>query len=268
MVSKNKQGEHSPTSAYNKALKSILTGKPYALRVLNASCSNPLSATRNTKMVVEALKKLDFMFVVDIFWSSHVNYADIILPACTSYEYNHQLGLKNFKDGTWLGIYNKVIEPLGESRSDWQIYLDLAVKMGYGEYFWHGDMDACLREQLAPSGITLEQLRSSPRGIFVKRDKNPSLSYRKYEMLFKDLPYGKVQCYNEFLGGKSNCDDSGKLDYLPIYQGPPEGIAETPDLTREYPLVLSDVHAIRLASIVIYKIYLISESNNHIHGSR
>jgi anaerobic selenocysteine-containing dehydrogenase len=239
------KGEHSPTSAYYKALMSILTGKPYALRVLNASCSNPLSAMRNPQKVAEALKKLDFMFVVDIFWASHVDYADIVLPACTSYEHSHQLSIKNVKEGTWLGIYNRVVEPLGESRSDWQIYLDLAVKMGYGEYFWHGDMDACLREQLAPSGFTLEELRASPRGIFVKREDIPPVLYRKYEIIFRDLPHGKVQCYNEFLGGKDNCDDSGKLDYLPTYQGPPEGLAETPDLAKEFPLALSDVHAYR-----------------------
>jgi anaerobic selenocysteine-containing dehydrogenase len=239
---------HGPTSAYYKALMSILTRQPYPLRVLNASCSNPLSATRNPKKIAEALKKLDFMFVADIFHASHVDYADIVLPACTGYEHSHQIGIKNLKEGTWVGIYNKVVDPPGEARSDWQIYLDLAVRMGYGEYFWQGDMDACLREQLAPSGITLEELRASPRGIFIKRTEAvPQQQYRRYTQLFKDLPHGKVQCYNEFLGGKENCDGTGRLAYLPVYQGPPEGIAETPDLAKEYPLVISDVHAHRFS---------------------
>jgi thiosulfate reductase / polysulfide reductase chain A len=239
---------HGPTSAYYKALMSILSGQPYPLRVLNASCSNPLSATRNPRRVAEALKKLEFMFVADVFHSSHVDYADIVLPACTGYEHSHQIGVKNVKEGTWIGIYNKIAEPLGESRSDWQIYLDLAVKMGYGEYFWNGDMDACLREQLAPSGISLEELRASPHGIFIKRGETaPPQQYRRYTQLFKDLPHGKVQCYNEFLGGKDSCDGLSKLNYLPVYQGPPEGLHETPDLAKEYPFVLSDVHAHRFS---------------------
>jgi thiosulfate reductase / polysulfide reductase chain A len=239
---------HGPTSAYYKALMSILSSKPYPLRSLNASCSNPLSATRNPKRVAEALKKLDFMFAADVYQASHVNYADIVLPVCSSYESSHQISLRNFKEGTWIGIYNKIVDPPGEARSDWQIYLDLAVKMGYGEYFWHGDMDACLREQLAPSGITLEELRASPRGIFIKRTEAvPPQQYRRYALLFKDLPHGKVQCYNEFLGGKDDCNGSGKLNYLPVYQGPPEGIKETPDLVKEYPFVLSDVHAHRFS---------------------
>jgi len=71
--------------------------------------------------------------------------------------------------------------------------------------------------------------------------------YRKYETLFKKLPHGKVQCYNELLGGRENNDGSGTLPHLPVYQGPPEGIAETPALTKEFPLILSDVHAHRLS---------------------
>ncbi len=239
--------ESGPSSAYYKALMSILTGKPYPLRVVQASCTNPLSATRNPRKVAEALKKLDFFFVMDVCRAPHINYADIVLPACTGYEHSHQIEVRNRKEGAWIGIYNKVIEPPGESRSDWQFFLDLAVKMGYGADFWHGDMDACLRDQLEPSGISLEDLRKSPRGIFVKRSEpQPEPEYRRYSTLFKDLPHGKVQCYNEFIGGKDNNDGTGKLPYFPIYTGPPEGIAQTPETAREYPLILSDVHAYRL----------------------
>lgn len=240
--------EFGPTSAYYKALMSILTGKPYPLRVVQASCTNPLSATRNPRKIAEALKKLEFFFVMDVCWAPHINYADIVLPACTDYEHSHQIEVRNRKEGTWIGIYNKVAEPLGESRSDWQFFLNLAVKMGYGSDFWNGDMDVCLREQLAPSGINLEELRKSPRGLFVKRTTPPpEPEYRRYSLLFKNLPHGKVQCYNEAIGGKDDNTGTGKLPYLPIYQGPPEGIAQTPELAKEYPLILSDVHAYRLS---------------------
>ena len=199
-------------------------------------------------MVAEALKKLEFFFVMDVFHGPHVDYADIVLPACTGYEQSCQLEIRNKNEGTWLGIYNKVTEPLEESRSDWQFYLDLAVKMGYGADFWNGSMEAFLNEQLAPSGISLDELRKSPKGIFVKRaEPIPEPSYRRYKELFKNLPYGKVQCYNEFIGGKEDNMKTGVLPYLPVYKGPPEGIAETPEIAKEFPLVLSDVHAHRLS---------------------
>ena len=124
----------------------------------------------------------------------------------------------------------------------------LAVKMGYGADFWNGNMDACLREQLAPSGISLEELRKSPRGIFVKRTQpGPEPEYKRYSALFAGLPHGKVQCYNEVIGGRDDNMKSGKLPFFPIYSGPPEGIAQTPELAKEFPLILSDVHAHRLS---------------------
>lgn len=243
--------ESGPTSAYYKALMSIITGKPYPIRVLNASCTNPLSATRNPTKVAEALKKVEFMFVMDIFHAPHVNYADIVLPACTVYEQGNLIGIKNDGEGTWIGISNQVVEPLGECRSDWQFYLDLAVRMGYGADFWNGDMEACLREQLEPTGITLEELRNSPRGIYIKENgpSSPPVVTREagYANMFKNLPHGKVQCYNEYLGGKDDCNGTGKLSYFPEYKGPPEGIFENPELVKEYPLILSDVHAHRLS---------------------
>lgn len=237
-----------PTSAYYKALMSVLTGKPYPIRVLNASCSNPLSATRNPRKVAEALKKLEFMFVMDIYHAPHIDYADIVLPACTGYEHSDQIEVRDRPEGTWIGIYNKIVEPLGESRSDWQFYLDLAVRMGYGADFWNGSIEAFLNEQLEPSGITLKDLRRSPKGIFIERKTPPpEKQYRRYELLFKNLPYGKVQCYNEFIGGKEDNLKLRRLSYLPVYQGPPEGIAQTPQLAKAYPLILSDVHAHRLS---------------------
>jgi anaerobic selenocysteine-containing dehydrogenase len=245
--------ESGPTSAYYKGLMSVLSEKPYPLRVLNASCSNPLSATRNPRKVAEALRKLEFMFVVDVFHAPHVDYADIVLPACTSYEQDGYFGVRKTREGTWVGKYNKVVEPLEESRSDWQIYLDLAVRMGYGEHFWQGSLSGLMNELLRSYGVTYEQLQENPDGLLVETPPAPGAPgeaqpiYRKYSLLFKDLPHGKVQCYNEFIGGRENNDNTGPLPYLPEYEGPPEGIAETPGLLEEYPLVLSDVHSYRLA---------------------
>ena len=251
--------ESGPTTAYYKGLMSILTEKPYPLRVLNASCSNPLSATRNPRKVAEALKKLEFMFVMDVSHAPHVDYADIVLPACTSYEQGDYFSAKRTPQGIRLAPYNKVVEPFGESRSDWRFYLDLAVRMGYGDHFWQGSMDGLMQEMLAPFGVTLEQLRANPGGMLVEAPPAPPAAegaagrpapqpqYRKYSQLFKDLPHGKVQCRNELIGGKRDNLDKDTLPYFPEYKGPPEGIAETPDLAEEYPLILSDVHAHRLS---------------------
>ncbi len=246
--------ESGPTSAYFKGIMSILTEDPYPLRCIFAQSSNPLSATRQPKKVVEALKKLDLYIVMDTEWNSSCPYADYVLPACVNYESDKQFATKNFAEGTWIGINQKIQEPLGESKSDWDYYCELAERMGYGDDFWHGDFDECLREQLADSGITLEELREKGQ-VFVERDEPfeaQEPTYQNYEELFANLPNGKVQCYNEWIGGQPNCEDTGTLEYLPVYHGPAESIAGTPDIAEEYPLVFSDVHAYRLCNHSYY----------------
>ena len=60
---------------------------------------------------------------------------------------------------------NKVIEPLGDYKSTVEFWIDLGVKMGYGQDFWNGSMEACLNDQLAPLGMTIDELRAHPTGI-------------------------------------------------------------------------------------------------------
>lgn len=250
-----KTQESGPTSAYYKAIMSVLTEDPYPLRCIIGQSSNPLSATRCPKKVEEALKKLDYYVVMDTCWNSSCNYADIVLPAATNYETSHQFGTKNSPAGTFIAINQGVLEPMGESHSDWQFYLDLAVAMGYGEDFWNGDMDACLREQLDGSGISLEDLRAADHGIFVERTdgaKPTEPVYQDYAKMFESLPNGKVQCYNSWIGGKPNSTETGELDPLPTYVGPVTSPDKTPELLEEYPLVITDVHAYRLCNHSYY----------------
>ena len=246
--------ESGPTSAYYRALYSVISEDPYPLRFLFGQSSNPLSATRGPKTIVEVLKKIDYYVVMDVSWNPSCEYADIVLPAATQYETSDQLNMKNMVGGTFLGINQVIAEPLGESRSDWQYYLDLAVKMGYGDDFWGGSLDAMLSEQLSDSGITLAELREKGF-IFVERTdgaKPTEPEYQNYEKMFAILPGGKVQCYNEWLGGKPNNTDTGLLEYLPVYNGPAENLSTTPEIAAEYPLIITDVHAYRLCNHSYY----------------
>ena len=240
--------ESGPNSAYFKALMTALTDEPIRLRAALAQSTNPLSATRQPKKVAEALRRLDLYVVHDTHWNPSCAFADYVLPACTQYECSQQFAVKNFPEGTFVAINQKIAEPPGEACSDWDFYLRLAVAMGYGADFWGGSMDACLREQLEGSGVTLEQLRAAPEGIFVERpagERPREARSRRYRELFAGLPQGKVQCANALLAGRPTADETGVLGALPEYAGPPEGIAETPELLDAYPLAFSDVHAYR-----------------------
>lgn len=80
----------------------------------------------NINYVQSAFEKLKFFVVQDIFFSKTCQYADVILPASPSLE----------KDGTFVNTERrfqrlyKAIEPLGESKPDWQIIKEIANHMG------------------------------------------------------------------------------------------------------------------------------------------
>ena len=241
--------ESGPNSAYFRALMGVANDEPGHVRAVLGQASNPFGATRQPARVAEALRKLDLYVVHDTRWHPACDFADFVLPACTHYECSQQIGVKNGCEGTFVAMTQPLARPMGESRSDWDLYLGLAGALGLGADFWDGDMDACLREQLAGSGLMLEELRAAPAGVFVERPADavpPEPPRRDYRRLFAQLPHGKVQCANDWLGGRPDNRDEGTLGWLPEFTGPPEGPAETPELACEYPLVLSDVHAYRL----------------------
>ena len=248
--------ESGPNSAYFPGLMSALSDDPHRLRAALAQSTNPLGATRQPKKVARALEALELYVVHDTHWNPSCAWADYVLPACTHYECSQQIGSKPVPGGTFVGITQPLAEPLGESRSDWQLYLDLAVALGMGDDFWGGSMDACLREQLEGTGIDLDELRA--KGFVVVPDADgedavaPKSGAPDYAKLFARLPHGKVQCANDWIGGRPDVRDEGTLPRLPEYFGPPEGLFETPELAREYPFVFSDVHAYHLCTHSYY----------------
>ncbi len=119
-------------------------GRPVsAARRPRPSKSNPSRRHAPPKKIEEALKKLDFYLVMDTHWNSSCDYADYCAPGL--HELRVQLPVRHEEHAPPVRL-----SPLTRrSPSLWarraptgSIYLDLAVRMGYGEDFWNGDMDA------------------------------------------------------------------------------------------------------------------------------
>lgn len=87
---------------------------------------NPMLSDPDIQHVREALESLDFLVVQDIFLTQTAKFADVVLPAASYAE----------KDGTFTATdrrvqkLTKAIEPIGESRTDWEIICDIAKRMG------------------------------------------------------------------------------------------------------------------------------------------
>jgi len=88
---------------------------------------DPAVADPNISHVQEALEAADFVVVQDIFLTETAKRADVVLPAACFAE----------KDGTFtcterrVQRVRKAVEPPGEAKPDWQIFCELARKMGY-----------------------------------------------------------------------------------------------------------------------------------------
>ena len=96
------------------------------LKAMYVTGENPLLSEPDLKHAREALEKLEFLVVQDIFMHETAEIADVILPATSFAE----------KDGTFTNSERRVqrvrkaVEPIGESRPDWEIICDLGRRIG------------------------------------------------------------------------------------------------------------------------------------------
>ncbi len=96
-----------------RIVKAILTGKPYPIRLMYIQGSNPLLSYANAKETFEALRRLDFLIVSEIFLTPTAQLADILLPAATHFEFD-DIGHFGLPHGFILAR-PKVVEPLGNA---------------------------------------------------------------------------------------------------------------------------------------------------------
>ena len=137
--------------------RAILSGEPYPLRALYAHGMNMRMFT-GAKEMEEALRKIEFFVDVDLFLTDSAKYADIVLPACSSYE----RGEFKVYGGGHAQYTQPVIEPLFEARRDDEIIIDLANRLGVADELIRSDPDTCISYMLRNTPIDLDELKKHP----------------------------------------------------------------------------------------------------------
>ncbi len=216
--------------------RAILDQQPYAIRGLVSFGSNLLVAHADGERGRDALRQLEFHVHADHFLNPTAELADIVLPSTTPFESEGlKIGFETSEAACeWVQLRRRLVAPIGEARPDIQIIFDLACHLGFGEQFWHGDIDAAWQHQLAPSGITLEDLRQTPGGIRVPL----TTQHRKFADLIDGHPRGfntpsrKIELYSETLL---------EHDYAPTpdYEEPLVSLSAEPALAERFPLTLT-----------------------------
>jgi anaerobic selenocysteine-containing dehydrogenase len=164
-----------------------------ALYVYN---SNPAAVCPNSSLVLEGLAREDLFTVVhEQVQTDTADYADLLLPATTSME--HEDLYRSFGH-IYLQLAQPVISPVGESRSNWQVFGQLARAMGMRDAHYETPLAALLDEHLraggpVAEGVTHERLRA---------ERSVRIAVPRPFMPFADgapTPSGRVEFYSDTL---------------------------------------------------------------------
>ena len=212
-------------------IKCLETGKPYPIKVAWMQTTNPLACTGvDAKRTLDAHMNIETIVYVDLFMTpTSMALADYFLPACTYAERN---GLRVGDGAQRAETINKAIEPLGESRSDMQICLDIGKRISPEAWPWD-TVEDMYSNILAETGHTFEEMQELAPGY-------PPFEYHMHEkgLLRADGKVGFDTATGRIELWCSMYNNLG-LDPLPSYEEPVPSPLSTPELCEEYPLVLT-----------------------------
>jgi anaerobic selenocysteine-containing dehydrogenase len=212
-------------------LEAMLTDKPYPLKGAWIAGNNMLTSAANPRKYQEALNRLDFIVTSDVFMNpTIVALADVVLPAGSMAERD---GIRAW--WTPLNAMQKSID-VPDCKPDEEVCLELARRFN-PNLKWH-NLRELYDDFLKPSGMNYDELKE--KGWVFPPEGHSTQPYRRHEkgLLRKDgkpgfnTPTGKVELYSTHL-------ERMGYDPLPSYQEPHMSPYSTPELAKEYPLILS-----------------------------
>ena len=159
------------------------------LRSLYIKGEDTITSDANANDVGSALGKIDFLVVQDVNFSSTARFADVVLPASPSLE----------KDGTFVNTERRIqrlykaMEPLGQSKPDWEIIQLIANRLDAKWSYQHPSEIMAEVASLTPlfAGVNYERLegyRSLQWPVAADGTDSPLLFKEKFP-----FPDGKAQ---------------------------------------------------------------------------
>ena len=202
--------------------EAILDEKPYPIKGMTITGGNPTLQWPNSRRTWEALKKLEFLLVIDVVESPDSRYADVVLPACTFLERDeHRSNV--YLNLPHVTLRQAVVEPV-YGMPDQMIWVKLAHAMGYGEYFPWNTCKEGIDHLLGGLGVSFESLVADG-GIHEYAGRE----YKQYETGGFNTPSGKVEILSERL-------QSMGYDSSPIRSDLEQNLTEAEEA---FPLILT-----------------------------
>jgi formate dehydrogenase (coenzyme F420) alpha subunit len=201
----------------------ILTGRPYQLRAVVTE-GNPLISSANTTKVRRAYTALDFYVYTGLFMEEAAYYADVILPVVSGLEFE---GVYMRRDDRAIRWQDAALPPVGQSRTDPQIWIDLAHALArhdtkHPASYWTDAFPTAWRDYKnlwdtfiahtpGAGGMTRQRLRQRTEPL---QWPCPDLDHPGVSTLYLDHPtwYRAAEALNPANHGKRFLTASGKIE--------------------------------------------------------
>ncbi|MFC2059367.1 molybdopterin dinucleotide binding domain-containing protein, partial [Chloroflexota bacterium] len=214
-------------------LKGRAGGYPSDYKMLYLVNSNYLNQFPNVNKSIQALKSLEFIAVQEQFMTSTAKFADILLPTCTFLERNDITS----GAGPHISYTRKMIEPLGESRSQLDIAIGLAQKFGITDYNDKTE-EGWLRGIIEPVVADYNEFKET--GVHKLHPGEPFVAFKDQindpENNLFPTPSGKIEIYSQELADINNPLIPPIPKYIETWESLNDPLAE------KYPLQLTTSH--------------------------
>lgn len=216
----------------------------------------------NINKEIQAIKKLELVVCMDSTITPSGLWADVLLPVATHFE-RHDVALPWYK-GHYYIHRPKVIEPMGESKTDFQIFTELAYRLGgvpfarkfnpkaNRDYFHHNDAvdEAYLRQWwidrvMHHQGVTMPWEEFKQRGIYKFKLPRPHVAFQ--DQIERSIPFptpsGKIEIFSTKLASIKDWTKTQfgyEIPYIPEWIEPWESL-NSPK-THKYPFHLVSPH--------------------------
>lgn len=215
-----------------KALNGELeTTQKEPIKQLFVFVANPMSSTPNINAIKKGMEREDlFTVVADLFHTDTVDYADVVLPCTTLFE---QVDINQGYLSFYLNLNEKAVEPLGECKSNFQIFKELSAAMGFSDTELQVTEEQVIEELLKTAGpllntVTLDYLKEN-HWYKVKT----SVPYGDLDF---PTPSGKIEFSSETF--RQRTGQNAVAEHLPGI----ESAESSPELFKKYPLQFMTLH--------------------------
>ena len=224
------------------------------IRLLYWAGGNPFHHHQDLNRLVDAFRQPECVIVNEIWWTATARHADIVFPITTVLERNDLMMTKWEPMATPM---HKAIEPVGESRNDYDVFSGLAERLGFFEEFTEGRNEEewlrhlwdQARQRAGQANFELPDFdtfwHEGPKEILKAEDKTVLLEAYRKDPQNNPLatPSGKIEIFSDVIAGFGYDDCPGH----PVWMEPFEWLGGK--TVKKFPLhIISNQPSTRLHS--------------------